>query len=156
MKFNRYLSFKKVEVLLWDFLSIWILIRSSDIVVIEVSTLGISFSWNFLADLRMFSGLLECSKTSEFKNCLILHISSFIFLKKVPQYFSRSSNTATNFCTFWLATLHLVYHFWWEWVISLCLGGDNKNLSEVLSGGTINVYFQFFGLIMHFPVIWTP
>lgn len=77
----------------------------------------------------------------------------FHFFKESPAVFftlKLPSNIATNFCTFWLATLHLVYHFWWEWVISPCLGGDNKNLSEVLSGGTINVYFQFFGLIMHF------
>ena len=39
------------------------------------------------------------------------------------------------------------------WCVSLCLGGDDKNLREFCLGGmSKNKWIQFFDLLIHFPV----
>ena len=68
MNFYRNLSLTKVFLMLWSFLSVRNF-RTLDMVVLEESSLGLQSSRNYLADLKMFSGLLKCCVFFK-KNCI--------------------------------------------------------------------------------------
>ena len=64
-----------------------ILLRTLDMVVLEESSLGLSFSKNFLADLKIFFMLLECYVFVSFCILYLPNIS-----QKVLKHFSHSSS----------------------------------------------------------------
>ena len=94
------ISLQKLYCCFEVFLLLEILLKTLDMVVLEESSLGLSFSKKFLADLKMSLGFLEWFAFVWFSTFYLLNI-----LQKVLEHFSPSSNTGTNFCTFWLFML---------------------------------------------------
>ena len=127
MNFWRTFSHGKVALLLWRFFLLQILLKTLDMVVLEESSLVLHFPKTLLVDLKMSSRV-----KGMFCICLVLHVLSWKYLaKSFGAFFTLkfSSNTGTNFCTFWL-----LHSFWCNssWKFSVIGLNSGKFLSLYL------------------------